>query len=54
MTNTMKQHKRIVGNACGVTGTAVRVVVGTHTGDIKRGWFMNNITTKSKGGGVMI
>lgn len=53
MTYAMRQHKRVIGNACGVTGTAMRSVVGTHTGDIKRGWFINN-TGQTKGGGVMI
>ena len=52
MAYAMRQHKRIVGIACGDADIAMRSVVGTHTGDIKRGWFNN--TGQSRGEGVIL
>ena len=48
---TVNRHKQIItGTACSGDGTFMRVV-GTHTNDTKRGWFINN-TSRTRGKGV--
>ena len=52
---TMTGHKHMItGIACGDFGDVNMRVVGIHTGDTKRGWFINNTSqTRGDGGSVI-
>ena len=51
---TMFGHKHVnTGVACGGFGGVNMRVVGIHTGDTKRGWFINTSQTRGDGGSLI-
>ena len=53
MKTTIGHKHTMTGNACGGFGGVDMRVVGIHTGDTKRGWFINTSFTRGDGGSVI-